>query len=397
MDAMPANNGAVARKLVLTTALTLGAAAAAAVIVPATSSAHPARAVHRPAVHTTETYRSTVFANASGIKHATSKGRVAIQQPDDITALHGHIFAAFQNGVGPQGQANTAGNADSTIVEFSLAGKRIAQWDVTGKCDGLTADPLTGKVIATVNEDAHSSLYLITPRRGSKPAHYRYNEALPSMGGTDAIEIYHRMILISASAPGTTGMAAPQARYPAVYKVTLNAASKVAHVSGLFSDEAKAMPANSGTHGPVKLALTDPDSNEDVPAYAKRFGGDFMLTSQGDEEQIYVSRVGGAKQRLTVLKMTHSVDDSAWPAGPHGALYTTDNSNDRIYKITGRFPRGQEFAAETPCDQNGAPTTCPARGYPNNSLVTVNQTTGKLSKVALTGPRPAAQGMLYLR
>ena len=38
----------------------------------------------------------------------------------------------------------------------------------------------------------------------------------------------------------------------------------------------------------VKLALTDPDSNEVVPWAAPRFGGAFMLTSQGDKEQIYV-------------------------------------------------------------------------------------------------------------
>jgi hypothetical protein len=32
----------------------------------------------------------------------------------------------------------------------------------------------------------------------------------------------------------------------------------------------------------VRLALTDPDSNEIVPLSGPRFGGDFMLTSQAD-------------------------------------------------------------------------------------------------------------------
>jgi hypothetical protein len=53
----------------------------------------------------------------------------------------------------------------------------------------------------TVNEDARSSLYLISPVSGSAPSHYRYTKALPSDGGTDAIEVYRGMVLITASAP----------------------------------------------------------------------------------------------------------------------------------------------------------------------------------------------------
>ena len=51
------------------------------------------------------------------------------------------------------------------MVEFTTNGHVLAQWDVAGKTDGVTADPDTGTVIATVNEDANSSLYSITPGR----------------------------------------------------------------------------------------------------------------------------------------------------------------------------------------------------------------------------------------
>ena len=51
---------------------------------------------------------------------------------------------------------------------------------------------------------------------------------------------------------------------------------------------------NRATHCEVeRLALTDPDSNEDVPAFATRFAGDFMLTSQGDKQQIFVHDADG--------------------------------------------------------------------------------------------------------
>jgi len=68
-----------------------------------------------------------------------------LTQPDDITTAGGYLFTGFQNGVGPQGQASTDGNRDSTIVEFSRGGQVIRQWDVRGKCDGLTANPATGR------------------------------------------------------------------------------------------------------------------------------------------------------------------------------------------------------------------------------------------------------------
>ena len=81
-----------------------------------------------------------------------------------------------------------------------------AQWDVVGKCHGLTADPLNGKLIATVNEDANSSVYLIDPNGSA--VQYQYNDGgIAHGGGTDAIEIYDGIVLISASAPGTSGTA----------------------------------------------------------------------------------------------------------------------------------------------------------------------------------------------
>jgi TusA-related sulfurtransferase len=374
----------------------LGSIAAGAVLTVAVATA---TASGPPAVGTiaASAFHSRVFASGTRIGHRTSSGIRPISQPDDITYLAGHIFVGFQNGVGPQGQASTSGNRESTVVEFDLQGHRVAQWDVTGKCDGVTADPASGKVIATVDEDAHSSVYLIDPTGAA--VHYRYSAPLASKGGTDAIEVYRGMILISASAPGTTGAAAPQAAYPAVYRASFDAHAHVARLRPLFFDESVAtdVNTNSAQRGQrVHLALTDPDSNEDVPAFAGRFAGQFMLTSQGDEEQIFVAGAGTAHQSLSVLKLTASVDDTAWPTGPTGSLYTTDNSNNTIERITGPFARGSEVVATTPCDENSAPSTCPGPGFPPNYLGRVNPDTGLISRVVVTGAPLAPQGMLFL-
>jgi hypothetical protein len=105
--------------------------------------------------------------------------------------------------------------------------------------------------------------------------------------------------------------------------------------------------ANTG-HGRGPLALTDPDSSQVVPPSAPRFGGDFMLTSQGDKEQIYVRGAGTAGQRLFVLRLSRAADDTAWATSASGRLYATDNAGDAVDVVTGRFRTGTVFEAVTP-------------------------------------------------
>jgi hypothetical protein len=390
---MPREDGRRTKALLLAI---LGAAPAIAFGTSAVAARASGGAHH--AVPAQSALTNAVFATATTLTHVTPKGKQQLSAPDDITYLAGHIFVGFQNGVGPQGQASPAGDKDSTVVEFDQSGHAVAQWDIVGKCDGLTADPSSDRVIATVNEDANSSIYLIDPAR-TAAVHYGYNEPLPSDGGTDAIEAYDGMVLVSASAPGTTGAAAPKPTYPAVYRVSFDAASHVAVLDPLFYDEASAAVANTNSPDGGKsqrLALTDPDSNEDVPAYATRFAGDFMLTSQGDKQQIFVAHAGSAQQTLSVLSLSDSVDDTVWPSERSGTLYATDNGNDTIDKITGPFARGSVLVAVTPCDANGVPSTCPAPGYPANYLGELDPQSGAISRVELSGPSVAVQGMLFV-
>jgi hypothetical protein len=324
----------------------------------------------------------------------------SLSNPDDITRLGHDLFVGFQNGVGPQGETSTDGNLDSTVVEFTLTGHPVAQWDVVGKTDGVTADPKTRTVLATVNEDANSALYVIDPGTGSSAGsatRYAYNEPLPHAGGSDAISILDGTILISASAPGTSGAPAPQATYPAVYSVSLNPGTKVATVTPLFSDEATAIVVNqpSPRFGQsTKLALTDPDSNEVVPPSAARFPGYFMLTSQGDLQQIYVEVAGGLTPKLSVLTLSQSVDDTAWPTDPAGRLYSTDSTHDTVDVVTGPFTVGQPVVAATPCGANDAPGTCPGPGFPANFLATLNPWSGQVSPVNLSGAPYSPEGGL---
>ena len=373
--------------------------AVAAVLVGMTAFALPAGATTR---YPTPTYNVRTILSGKSLHHRYTKAGSKVRrsepltQPDDITRIGNDLFTGFQNGVGPQGQASTDGNRDSTIVEFTLSGVVVNQWDIVGKCDGLTANASAGLVVATVNEDAHSSLYTIDPFT-SQVVHYSYFRPLPHKGGTDAISFYEGLMLISASAPGTMGAAAPKPFYPAVYVVTLNEPKHLAFFRPLFFDESHATAAN-GRHGgqPVKLGLTDPDSNEVVPGFEPRFAGDFMLTSQGDKEQIYVSGAGSKRQHLWVLSLSQSVDDTAWSTSWHGAFFATDHDADNVDVINGSFWPGTAFVAVTPCDAGNAPATCPGPGFPANYVGHLNMYNGQILRVSLRGASLHPQGMIFV-
>ncbi len=386
-----------AKKTITLSAISLGAMAIAATALSAGTASATASGSHPG-------FSARVILSGASLRHTFVKAGSAkrhtdpLTLPDDITAAGPYLFTAFQNGVGPQGQPATDGNRDSTVVEFTRSGRPVRQWDVRGKCDGLTADPVSHQVIATVNEDAHSSVYTIDP--WAPPAdqvrHYAYSAPLPSKGGTDAISVFHGMVLISASAPGTTGTAAPQPSYPAAYQVTFQPRRLIAQIRPVFYDEAHATAANAGAGGQVRLALTDPDSNEVVPASAVRFAGDFMLTSQGDKEQIFLRHVVVRRPALSVLRLSQSVDDTAWATSQAGHLYTTNNGAGTVDEISGHFSPGSVFVAVTPCGANGAPATCPAPGYPANYLGVLNPWTGHITRVLpVHGAALAPQGMLF--
>jgi hypothetical protein len=379
----------------LRTATWLGATVVAtALLGKAGCSSAGAGSASASASNSTLTVKQIVLATT--LKHSYQPGGTGaartedLTQPDDIVTLGGNLYVGFQNGVGSQGEPSGSGNLDSTIAEFTPAGSVVKQWDVTGKIDGMGADPATGQVIATVNEDSKSSLYTVS---GGTVTHYTYTPSpLPHLGGTDAVAVYKGKILISASAPGTSGKAPASA--PAVFAVTLNAGAKTAAAAPFFADNVTATGVNApNASNKVTLALTDPDSNEVVPSSSPEFAGDFMLNAQGDKELIFS---GASGQNLQVLKISNPVDDTAWATSASGSLYTTDSGADTVDAITGPFKPGTAYTAVAPCNANSAPAACPSPpAYPPNSLGTINLKTGAVDTVALNGV-VAPKGLIFI-
>ena len=64
----------------------------------------------------------------------------------------------------------------------------------------------------------------------------------------------------------------------------------VAHGKHVFADNATATDALTGKR--VTLNLSDPHSSENVPHAVPRFGGDFLLDSQGDKQLVFLRKPG---------------------------------------------------------------------------------------------------------
>jgi len=119
-----------------------------------------------------------------------------------------------------------------------------------------------------------------------------------------------------------------------------------------------------------------------------------MLTSQGDQEQIFVDNAGRPDQSLSVLSLSQSVDDTAWPDGHPGTLFATDSTHDTVVAVRGAFPNGP-VAAATPCGANSAPVTCPAPpAYPANYLASLNPWNGEITALPVAGAPFVPQGGL---
>jgi hypothetical protein len=313
-------------KLKRTSMVLVGAAVAASALA---SVALPASAADEGEAH----------APAAGFTVKTFSPVGTESAPDDITRMGDSVYVSFQNGVGPLGEASANGTTASTVQQFSLDGKPGKSWQVTGKVDGLTADPEHQRLLLTANEDGNSSFSTISPEQSKPLTTYTYS-GLTHGGGTDAVSVVNGKILVSASAPVDTSG-------PAAYSVALEGAT--AKLTPLFGDSATATAANGPQAGKATtLSLTDPDSNTQVPAAAPRFKNSFMLDAQADQQLIFASNPGSSKQALQVLSVAQPLDDTVFAAHSNQTLLVTDPKDNKVFSITGPFKAGEAVSTVVP-------------------------------------------------
>jgi hypothetical protein len=245
-----------------------------------------------------------------------------LSDPAGLAQYGGNLYASFTNGVGAQGQASTSGNVDSTIVEFTSGGSVVAQWDVAGQAQALTANPATGEVIAAVNPAGNSSLYSIEP--GGQVIHYAYSKALASKGGTGEATYDGSQLLVTASQP-----TAPAWSSPAVYSVSLDQTTKVATIKPFYWDNSPARIANDpgGVGDPLGTNVTlglSPSSISVLGSTSPRFAKHVVVSSGSSEV------IGSGSAGLWDLKTAQPVGDVAVVTQWNGDLYATNPVTDTV-------------------------------------------------------------------
>lgn len=295
--------------------------------------------------------------------------------PDDLTRLAVEgvdggrpvLWTAFQNGAPADGSAP----ANSTVTGYDEAtGNLVETVSVPGKVDGLTADAENGRLIATVNEDANSSLFTIDPARNHPLRHYSYSANLND-GGTDSVAVRGEHIYVVHSNPGDSSQ-------PAQYEVTLTGTT--ANLAPLYADNSAATDAVTGA--PTTLNLGDPDTNYVMPAASPRFAGELALISQGDGNEgqiVFGSRPGS----LSVLHVqgTPPLDGIAVATADHGTLFMVDKGAQPVRAFdTAGFPAGTVFATE---DNHGTPT-----------LGTLDLTNGQFASLGVPVSNP--KGLVFV-
>lgn len=348
----------------------------------------------------------TVNVFAGALSHATIG-------PDDITSLNGNVIVAWQNGIGPKGEAGPHKLLDSTVVQYSHSGSVMHRWSLPGKVDGVSGDG--NRLIATANEDGNSILYVVKPGAPAKRQVTRYtympapdaagSSAVHTGGGTDSVQIVNGQILVSASAPAHSGRAATfrvslatvtsrkRTQIKTGSKTRTRTAKVVTHVAKLsptFLDSSHATNALTGNG--VTLHLTDPDANALVPTNSgDPFAGDYVLSSQADDQLVFAAGLGSGHTTLIRLPLSFgpsgvkaSVDDVRWAPTDHATLYAVDNKANKIYRISGPFTAGEAIASLDTIGSASMGTT----------LATLNDGSGALDPF-VTG-LTAAKGLLFM-
>ena len=301
---------------------------------------------------------------------------------DDLALLDGNLFMACQNNLLSNGHGGppTPSKDTSTLIELTTTGQVVKTWSVKGKMDGIGADPLHHRVIATLNEDANSHLVTVDPSAptAQQVVNYTYSPdprgtstpaALRTGGGTDSVTVDStgHLLLTGSHAGTTTGTA--------TFKVVLTPPSNAggtgtAALSPTFLDNATATNGTTGS-GTVKLALGDVDSGAIVPPSSPKYAGDYVIDDQTALQLVFAHDLN-AGTGLTVLKTAFGLDDIRWATAAGGTLYIVDKGSQTplgissLYKLTGAFVKGAAYAAN-----DGV----------SDQVVTVNLTTGKTTPI----------------
>jgi hypothetical protein len=245
--------------------------------------------------------------------------------PDSITVGGGFVYVGFNN--------NGAGGT-STIVQYTLSGAVVNTVNVSGFNDGLSINPVDGKIWALQNQDGpNPNLAVITP---TSLAVTQYSLTPVNGGGFDDVTFVKGQAYLSASNPQKN----PNTD-PAIVSATIVGNS--VNLSPILLGTATA--TNISTGGTETLNLIDPDAMTHDP------NGNLVLTDETQNQLVFVAHPGTAQQSQSFLNITTpalgsiNLDETRFATTPGSFLLATDQTTGIIYKVQGPFVPGTTYSA----------------------------------------------------
>ena len=262
-----------------------------------------------------------------------ARGNAAYYRPDSLEVVGQHFFVGYQNGSNPDG----SNHKPSTVVEYTMQGAIVRTFRVPNHCDGLRADPATGILWATSDEDANPLLSLINPTTGTVTTYPL--GATAHGGGYDDLAFTGGKIFLSGSNP-TLNKAGVNTG-PALYTISMSGGTPIVTPDVMGDARAKDMT----TGDMVTINMIDPDSLSVDPR------GDVVQDNQGGSQLIFVHHPGTARQTISSLPLATQVDDTVWATSAMGSLLIADATHNAIYRVTATFKPGTVYT-EAPNDSS---------------------------------------------
>jgi hypothetical protein len=283
--------------------------------------------------------------------------------PDSVDVDGDHVFIGYQNVTAKDGTDHKF----STIVEYTMDGKVVKTFSVSGHCDGLRVDPSTHLLWATSNEIANPTMATIDPTSGSITT-YTFPRP-PHGGGYDDLYFLNGMAFIAASAP--TLDKNENNVFPALDKITLSGGKVI--LTPVLMGNATATDTISNSQ--VMLYGTSPDS---LSVDTK---GDLVMVNQPGEI-VYLHNPGTPQQQVTRTLVGTQIDDIVWATSTQGRLLIVDRLSGKTYWIRATFERGAVYT------EAGFDTSV------GNLVGQLDQSTGNITAIAIGFSDPS--GLLFV-
>ena len=250
-----------------------------------------------------------------------AKAPPGMSAPDSIAVLGDWVFIGYGDGHAADGSDGKS----SQVVQYRMDGSIVRTLVVLGHNDGLKIDPVTHELWALQNEDANPRLVIFNPETAQR-RDYLFGPT-PHGGGYDDIVFLGCNVYISASNPANNPNTGP-----AIVKATLG--NGIVNVKPVLAGNAAA--TDLVTDATVQLNLQDPDS------MTLDTLGNIVMTSQADQELIWLSKVGEPDQQALRLPLSQQTstglngvqaDDTAFVTSTKGFILIADKGLNTVFTL----------------------------------------------------------------